>query len=532
MTTPEKSRASLKGWLTRRRQNLDRFLGESHLENVRTEIILFRKSLDSLREAQSKIEAKIDDEQALIDEINKEGVFDDECQSTLTDAEAFLAKAAPPPTTTVAEEIATQKFLKPKLTIRKFKGELLEWLPFRQSFDNAIGKQKNLPSSIKLQLLIENLEEEALNTVKYFSIIDQNYEPAYAALVEKYGDHDRLIEAYIEQLLELKTVGSTLSLRSIHDQLLCSVRTLETLDVKCDQYAVILVPMLRTIFSRPIKLKWAKFERKVKIEHKALLRADPDTKPVNRLSLFLEFLKEEVEIQETADNANSHPAASVKKDDRPKPSHQGQGQNKFLQGQGQSKLPFPRLSTVMLNQNRSSGQGFGYQRRQLPPCPFCGNSGHHPASCQNASMYSAADVISLLSRDGRCHQCIGYHPNSSCRTQSFCSVCGAPHHVLTCPHRPTVNNSSQQFHSYMSHLIRTFSTCRHATRYLHRQRSPNWSHHHLHRWASIQQFHQWAPDRPDLHQPGPLRQTCTASTRRESARLTYNLQHVQLLRTW
>ena len=64
----------------------------------------------------------------------------------------------------------------------------------------------------------------------------------------------------IDELLELRSTATALSMRKIHDRLQAVVNILESLKVNKDNYAVVLVPMIRCILPRANKTDWARLE--------------------------------------------------------------------------------------------------------------------------------------------------------------------------------------------------------------------------------------------------------------------------------
>lgn len=136
----------------------------------------------------------------------------------------------------------------PKINLPPFSGDLLKWLPFIQGWDNSIGSAKNVPNRVKLSLLQQYVKTPAADTISYYSQFDENYEPALNALKSKYGDEERLIDIHIEELINLKDKVATLSLRKLYDKLVYLIQALETLQVKGEQYSMIIVPMLKMFF--------------------------------------------------------------------------------------------------------------------------------------------------------------------------------------------------------------------------------------------------------------------------------------------
>lgn len=148
----------------------------------------------------------------------------------------------------------------PKITIPKFSGPLMEWLGFYQSFLHVVDRQR-IPAHAKLTLLKQSVIGDAAKTIQYYTITDGNYDIALQALVRKYGDEKKLVDAYIENLLELRDKAKTMPLHSLKDQLISTIHSLEALNITRDQFAIILVPMMRAVLPATTRVEWAKYEK-------------------------------------------------------------------------------------------------------------------------------------------------------------------------------------------------------------------------------------------------------------------------------
>ncbi|KAG1683753.1 Zinc finger SWIM domain-containing protein 3 [Nymphon striatum] len=298
---------------------------------------------------------------------------------------------------------------------------------YKSSSSGKRPRQRNTQSSIEELLVDEaavaeeivqqvefdetiNANIEALDTIRSYTLINENYEAALTALKDKYGNTDRLIEAHIEEILELKSQSNGLTLRQIYDKLLLLVCTLENLGVTRNQYAILLVPMLKSVFSKEIKLNWAKFERLAKTQ--SYKEGDPT---MDRLTLFLNFLKDEVEIYECA---SSHHLSSQKTP-----------QNK--------KIQFKEFKPTAIFQSTQNSIKPKYKApfmKAYPPCPFCIKQ-HHPDKCSEAFKHDPDSAQKLIRDANRCFRCLGLHHMAECRSDRPCHICGDLHHVILCKFR-------------------------------------------------------------------------------------------------
>lgn len=385
----------------------------------------------------------------------------------------------------------------PKVDLKKFNGNLLEWLPFIQGFTNSVHNKKSIPDNVKITILQQHVKGKALETIKYYALTDENYQPALDTLTEKYGDPDKLIDAHIELLLNLRDKVDSITLRSLYDQLFSIVNILETLKINREQYAILLVPMLKCLFPKLVRVEWAKYETEEKQKHKKASQTAKAAKqtlpiPTNRLSLLLEFLKYQVSIAEAAEPSLLDQTKDVKKDKKESPTEsvpkdsdksdtlvgtgvfsvqtgpgdsghysgrggrypprgRGRGHNPFKgqysnsnQGQGQYSNQGQRYPGQ--GQYSYQGQGRGrYNSSTRPPpnlaCPFC-STNHHPDSCKAKNSFSPTAAANLILSSNRCLRCLGPHATELCRVTKSCAICGSDHHPLLCIQRPNLQNVS------------------------------------------------------------------------------------------
>ena len=196
---------------------------------LQIEVDDYKRRLAQYRQCQSEIEELLPDEAAVEVEIQTEGTFDDQYKAVLVRYSTVLAaqwvsntpsysRTSHGNSSSSSSSTSVEYYKLPKVTLPKFKGDLLHWLPFKQSFDVTVDSLDIAPS-VKLTILMNHLEGDAKNTVKFYTLVDDNYIPAKNALIEKYGDKNRLIEAYVEQLLNIRT-SENMSLRQLYDLLL------------------------------------------------------------------------------------------------------------------------------------------------------------------------------------------------------------------------------------------------------------------------------------------------------------------------
>ena len=118
---------------------------------------------------------------------------------TLSSASSTVPTAATPSVTG-----ATTTRL-PQRQIRHFKGDILEWTSFWETFNAAIHTS-NIPTVQKFDYLKEYLKGDAHLIVENLELSDTNYQLAIDELKRTHGKKEVLIEARMEKLDSLQPV--------------------------------------------------------------------------------------------------------------------------------------------------------------------------------------------------------------------------------------------------------------------------------------------------------------------------------------
>ena len=124
-----------------------------------------------------------------------------------------------------------QSFAKlPKLEIKHFSGDALEFPTFQQQFEASIGRS-NLADVGKFSYLKGLLRGEALRSIQGLSLTQENYEAAWDLLIHRYGRKNLVVSSLMRQMTALKPCGDndTKSLRALLDKISSSIRALDAL---------------------------------------------------------------------------------------------------------------------------------------------------------------------------------------------------------------------------------------------------------------------------------------------------------------
>ncbi|KAJ3659063.1 hypothetical protein Zmor_010772 [Zophobas morio] len=107
----------------------------------------------------------------------------------------------------------------PKISLRNFDGDFVQWYPFIQKFNTAIHNNKSLPPVDKFQYLLSCLSGEALNLIKSLTLSGDNYPIAYKILIDRYDDKRKLAAQFFHGIMSIPklTKESAKALRSVLD---------------------------------------------------------------------------------------------------------------------------------------------------------------------------------------------------------------------------------------------------------------------------------------------------------------------------
>ena len=155
----------------------------------------------------------------------------------------------------------------PKLKIKTFSGEPMEWQSFKETFSSAVDANENLTKIEKFTYLKGLLDKAARKTIQGFSLTNENYYKAMKLLEERFGNPQTIISSHMASLLKIKAIFSEKDLkamRALHDTVETHIRSLNSLGIDSVNYGALLAPIVmeklphqvRLIISRNMKEDW------------------------------------------------------------------------------------------------------------------------------------------------------------------------------------------------------------------------------------------------------------------------------------
>ena len=288
----------------------------------------------------------------------------------------------------------TSKSVKlPQLTLVNFAGDPLDWLDFWELFRTSVHERADVPSPVKFQYLVGQLEGEAAKLLSGFNHTESEYTEAIDLLVTTNGQKKLLVQSRLNALFDMPMSDSTIaSLRSFRSTFEGHLRVLKSLESNVKDAGYVFAQLLlrklsittRDNLNRAYKFNvWTLDELRTainnEIQHLTALQDLPNEGSIGLDSNTNSRLKENSNF-----NSNLHTAT------------------------------FTVSSKSVCNN----------------ACRYC-NGSHF---VQNCSVYSTVKQRKSRAIElNLCYNCLrNNHTVSSCRNRANCKTCGKRHHTTLC----------------------------------------------------------------------------------------------------
>lgn len=264
----------------------------------------------------------------------------------------------------------------PKINIKSFGGDPLEWLTFWDSFSAAIDRNVELSDIEKMNYLNGMLKGEAARAISGLPLTEENYRKAIELLKKRFGKSQVLTNAYMESLSKIDAPSSeTKNLRTFYDKCEANIRGLETLGVTTESYGSLLIPILL---------------KKIPEEIRCLIfRTDPLAD--SSLDRLRTALQQEIETRERSSMSSLEDSNPTMEEEVLIPTAGALLSSAHQKYRTQNNSPkFPRTH----NNNQKFPR----------PCTYCAGA-HRPERCDHVK--TVEERRSLLQRQRRCLNCLG-----------------------------------------------------------------------------------------------------------------------------
>ena len=135
----------------------------------------------------------------------------------------------------------------PKLSLKKFTGNPIDWQSFYDSYSAAVHNNNTLSKVDKFNYLKTLLEGPAASAIAGFSLTEENYETALELLKDRYANPQVIVSSHVDALLKLESVTNIREIskiRKLYDSIETHIRSLANLEIPSESYGTILIPMI------------------------------------------------------------------------------------------------------------------------------------------------------------------------------------------------------------------------------------------------------------------------------------------------
>lgn len=299
----------------------------------------------------------------------------------------------------------------PKIELKKFDGNLINWLPFWSQFEK-IHDDADLHDSDKFSYLVQSMKEgsRAKEFIDSYPVTSANYSNAIDSLKERFGKSELLIEVYVRELIKLIITNvkadtkDKLPLDKLFDKLEAHLRALDSLGLDSNSNSAWLYPMVESCLTEDVLRAWQRSLYFNKLEESES----------SRLKNLVEFLKAEVQGEERLKLARSGFEGNIRRESY----HQLKGENK-------GKTKFRNQANI------PTASGFLTTRDSA--CIFCGKS-HESKNCYEARRLTLEEKIAKVKDKKCCLKCLApNHIAKFCKQFVRCYACGKSHIIILCP---------------------------------------------------------------------------------------------------
>jgi len=147
-----------------------------------------------------------------------------------------------------------------KLTLRRFRGEIMNWISFWDSYNSVVHSNTVLSKIDEFNYLNSILEGAAKRAIQGLTLSDANYDSAVEILQQRFGRTQQIISAHMDDILKIppSTSDQPSSLRFVNDKISVHVRGLKDLGVSSEQYGSLLIPIVMSKLPNDIRLQIAR----------------------------------------------------------------------------------------------------------------------------------------------------------------------------------------------------------------------------------------------------------------------------------
>lgn len=181
----------------------------------------------------------------------------------------------------------------PIIHLPTFSGQRQDWLEFHDTYNSLIHTNDNIPKINKFHYLRSALKDTAKQVIGLLDFSASNYDIAWQTLCERYHNDRLLISNHIQSLLDIESIPkeSSTALRSLIDAINKNLRALNILNIKTDNWDVLIIHMASSKLDVTSSRAWK--------EHINF------SKELPTLEKFITFLKGQAELLESVEHTST-----------------------------------------------------------------------------------------------------------------------------------------------------------------------------------------------------------------------------------
>ena len=141
------------------------------------------------------------------EEIDNSTQFEIKIVKEIKRTELFLKKKSNDfdTSSTVTARSVTQNTVKlPKLSIKNFSGDPIQWQQFYDTFDAVVNKNESISKVEKFTYLKGYLSGDAEKCLEGLQLTNENFEHALSLLRERYGNPQLIISTHMNKAFEIR----------------------------------------------------------------------------------------------------------------------------------------------------------------------------------------------------------------------------------------------------------------------------------------------------------------------------------------
>lgn len=214
-----KKRGILKGRLSKLQTYVQQFDESQSIDLIKGRLQTLEAIFSEFNQVQSELEIHDDNVE---EQLEYRDSFEDVYWTVVSEMQHLIRQSNENSAQDVANstEIRVKSCMKlPPINLPSFEGNFTTWIPYYDTFSAMIHNNENLANIQKFHYLISSLKGEALQLVQKFPLSNENYSPAWTALVARYNNVRLIVSKHIQGLLETDKVHkeSARELRSLVD---------------------------------------------------------------------------------------------------------------------------------------------------------------------------------------------------------------------------------------------------------------------------------------------------------------------------